>query len=38
MDREMIRQVLDGLIPGDSTEIDEATLGMLFPPGVAARV
>ena len=30
MDREMIRQVLDGLILGDSTEIDEATLGMLF--------
>ena len=38
MDREMIRRVLDGLIPGDSTEIDEATLGMLFPPGEAAGV
>ena len=38
MDREIIRQVLDGLIPGDSTEIDEATLGMLFPPGEAAGV
>jgi len=38
MDREMIRQVLNGLIPGDSTEMDEATLGMLFPPGVEARV
>jgi hypothetical protein len=38
MDREMIRQVLDGPIPGDSTEIDEATLGMLFPPGEAAGV
>jgi hypothetical protein len=30
--------MLDGLIPGDSTEIDEATLGMLFPPGEAAGV
>jgi hypothetical protein len=26
------------LIPGDSTEIDEVTLGMLFPPGEAAGV
>jgi hypothetical protein len=32
MDREIMGQVLDGLIPGDSNEIDEATLGMLFPP------
>ena len=36
MDREMMGQVLDDLIPGDSTEIDEVTLGMLFPPGEAA--
>ena len=27
MDREMMGQVLDDLIPGDSTEIDEGTLG-----------
>jgi hypothetical protein len=33
MNREMMGQVLDDLIPGDSTEIDEVTLGMLFPPG-----
>jgi hypothetical protein len=38
MDRGMMGQVLDDLIPGDSTEIDEATLGMLFPPGEAAGV
>ena len=38
VDREMIGQVLDELIPGDSTEIDEAMLGMLFPPGEAAGV
>ena len=38
MDREMMGQVLDDLIPGDSTKIDEATLGMLFPPGEAAGV
>ena len=38
MDREIMGQVLDDLIPGDSTEIDEATLGMLFPPGEAAGV
>jgi hypothetical protein len=38
MDREMMGQVLDDLIPGDSTEIDEATLEMLFPPGEAAGV
>jgi hypothetical protein len=38
MDREMMGRVLDDLIPGDSTEIDEATLGMLFPPGEAAGV
>jgi hypothetical protein len=38
MNREMMGQVLDDLIPGDSTEIHEATLGMLFPPGEAAGV
>jgi hypothetical protein len=38
MDREMMGRVLDELIPGDSTEIDEATFGMLFPPGEAAGV
>ena len=38
MNREMMGQVLAELIPGDSTEIDEATLGMLFPPGEAACV
>lgn len=38
MDREIMGQVLDGLIPGDSTEMDEATLGILFPPGEAADV
>ena len=38
MDREIMGQVLDDLIPGDSTEIDEVTLGMLFPPGEAAGV
>ena len=38
MDREIMGQVLDDLIPGDSTEIDKATLGMLFPPGEAAGV
>jgi hypothetical protein len=38
MDRKIMGQVLDGLIPGDSTEIDEATLAMLFPPGEAADV
>ena len=32
MDREIMGQVLDDLIPGDSTEIDKATLGMLFAP------
>lgn len=36
MNREIMGQVLDDLILGDSTEIDEATLGMLFPPGEAA--
>jgi hypothetical protein len=30
--------VLAELIPGDSTEIDEVTLGILFPPGEAAGV
>ena len=38
MDREMMGRVLDELIPGDSTEIDEATFGMLFPLGEAAGV
>ena len=38
MNWEMMGQVLDDLIPGDSTEIDEVTLGMLFPPGKAAGV
>ena len=38
MDREIMGQVLDDLIPSDSTEIDKATLGMLFPPGEAAGV
>jgi hypothetical protein len=38
MDREIMGRVLDDLIPGDSTEIDEVTLGMLFPPGEAAGV
>ena len=38
MNREIMGQVLDDLILGDSTEIDEATLGMLFPPSEAARV
>jgi hypothetical protein len=38
VNREIMGQVLDDLILGDSTEIDEATLGMLFPPGEAARV
>jgi hypothetical protein len=38
MDREMMGQVLAELIPGDSTEIDEVTLGMLFPPGEAGGV
>ena len=36
MNREMMGQVLDDLIPGHSTEIDEVTLGTLFPPGEAA--
>src|ERR1700751_882539 len=36
MDREIMGKALDNLIPGDSTEIDEATLGILFPPGEAA--
>ena len=38
MDREIMGQALHDLIPGDSTEMDEATLGMLFPPGEAAGV
>jgi hypothetical protein len=36
MDREIMGQVLDDLIPGGSTEIDEVTLLMLFPSGDAA--
>ena len=32
MHREIMGKQLDNLIPGDSTEIDEAILGMLFPP------
>jgi hypothetical protein len=32
MDREIMGKALDDLILGDSTEIDEATLGMLFAP------
>jgi hypothetical protein len=36
MDREMMGQVRDDLIPSDSTETAEATPGMLFPPGEAA--
>jgi hypothetical protein len=36
MDREIMGKALDDLIPGDRTEIDEATLGMLFAPGEAA--
>ena len=31
MDREMLGQVLGELIPGDSTEMDEATLGIPVP-------
>jgi hypothetical protein len=38
MNREIMGQVLADLILGDSTEIDEATLGMLFPSGEAADV
>jgi hypothetical protein len=38
MNREIMGQMLDDLILGDSTEIDEATLGILFPPGEAAGV
>jgi hypothetical protein len=38
MDREIMGKALDALIAGDSTEIDEATLGMLFAPGKAAGV
>ena len=38
MDREMMGQVLAELNPGDSTDMDEAMLGMLFPPGEAAGV
>jgi hypothetical protein len=32
MDREIMGQVLDDLIPGDSTKIDEVTLGICFRP------
>jgi hypothetical protein len=38
MNREIMGQVLDDLFLGDRTEIDEATLGMLFPPGETAGV
>jgi hypothetical protein len=38
VDREMLEHVLAKLIPGDSTEMDEATLGTLFPPGKTAGV
>ena len=38
MDREMMKNVLHDLVSGDSTTIDEDTLGMLFPPGEAAGV
>jgi hypothetical protein len=38
MDREIMGKALDNLIPGESTEIDEAKLGMLFAPGEAADV
>jgi hypothetical protein len=38
MNRERMGHVLAELIPGDSTEIDDVTLGMLFPPGEAAGV
>jgi hypothetical protein len=38
MDREIIGKALDDLIPGDSTEIDEATLGMLCLRPVKRRV
>lgn len=38
MDREMMGQPLAELIPGDSTEIDETTLGTLFLPGEAKGV
>jgi len=38
VDREIMGRVLDDLILGDSTEIDEATLGTLFLPGEAAGV
>jgi hypothetical protein len=38
MEREMMGQVLAELVPGDSTEIDEAMLRLLFPPGEAAGV
>ena len=36
MDPETLGQALAELIPGDSSEIDEATLGKLFPPDEAA--
>jgi hypothetical protein len=38
MDREIMGKALDNLIPGDSTEIDETTVGMLFASGGAAGV
>ena len=38
MNWEIMGQVLGDLIRGDSTEIDEATLGILFPPSETADV
>ena len=38
MYREIMGKALGDLIPGDSTEINEATLGMLFASGGAAGV
>jgi hypothetical protein len=35
INREMMGQLLAELIPGDSTEIDETTLGTLFLPDEA---
>jgi hypothetical protein len=38
MDREMMGHLLAELLPGDSTEIDETTLGTLFLPDEAKGV
>jgi len=38
MDRDMVGRQLDDLLPGDSMEIDNDTLGMLFTPSEAAGV